>query len=144
MRSLELILRRAGLYVLAFSLLALAVSGCGSRSGKVSGKVIYQGKPLPGGYVNFMSEDAKSLVKTSKIQSDGGYSVSGLPVGSAKITVQGLTARRLAEVPRQGAKVGKARQQKEVLVPPKYSNTEKSRLKYEVKPGSQSHDIELK
>jgi hypothetical protein len=129
--------------VLTFSLLALAASGCGKSTGNVSGKVTYQGNPLPGGYVNFMNQGEQNITKTSEIKADGSYSVSGLPVGTAKISVQGLSARRLADLPGQGGKDEKI-QQKEVFVPPQYGNSETSGLTYEVKPGSQSHEIELK
>jgi hypothetical protein len=135
--------RRIALFVLAFSLVIPTVCGCGKNTGNVSGKVSYQGKPLPGGYVNFMSEGEQSTFKTSQINEDGSYSVSGLSVGPAKISVQGLSARRLADLPGQGRKDEKI-QQREVYVPPQYGNTDTSGLKYEVKPGSQSYDIELK
>ena len=143
MRSLRLFSRHLGLNMLALSLLTLAAGGCGRNTGSVSGKVSYQGKPLPGGYVNFMSEGENNTFKTSQINEDGSYSVSGLSVGPAKISVQGLSARRLADLPGQGGKDQKV-QQKQVFVPDKYGNTDTSGLKYEVKPGSQSYDIELK
>lgn len=141
MTSLRVFVPRARLYLLTLSLLALVSSGCGGKTGSVSGKVLYEGKPLPGGYVNFMSEGATSVVKTSEIKADGSYSVSGLPVGPAKITVQGLSQRRLADLPGQG---GGKTEQKEVFVPPQYGNSETSGLQYDVKSGSQPHDIELK
>jgi hypothetical protein len=140
MHSFGFFPRRAALSVLAFSLLALAAGGCGRSTGSVSGKVTYQDKPLPGGYVNFMSQ---SVTKTSDIKDDGSYSVSGLPVGTAKISVQGLQKRQLAALPGQGGK-DSAPQQKEVFVPPQYGNTETSGLQYDVKPGAQPHDIDLK
>ena len=143
MYSVGFFLRRAALSMLAFSLLALATAGCGKSTGSVSGKVTYQGKALPGGYVNFLSQGEKQVTKSSSIQSDGSYAVSGLPVGPAKISVQGLKARRLASLPGQGGKENKV-EQKEVYVPDKYGNTETSSLTYEVKPGSQPHDIDLK
>jgi hypothetical protein len=143
MRSLGSLLRSTARGMLALSLLVLAVGGCGKSTGNVSGKVSYQGKPLPGGYVNFMSEGEQGSFKASGIKEDGSYSVSGLAVGPAKISIQGLSARRLADLPGQGGKDEKT-QQKEVYVPDKYGNAETSGLKYEVKPGSQSYDIELK
>lgn len=142
MRSCGFLSRHIRLCLLVLSLVVLAAGGCGGKTASVSGKVIYKGKPLPGGFVNFMSEGEKSTVKTSQIKEDGSYSVSGLPVGSAKISVQGLAARRLASLPGQGDK-NDTPQQKEVAVPPKYGNTETSGLKYEVKSGSQSYDIKL-
>jgi hypothetical protein len=143
MRSFGFVPLRTVVSVLSISLLGLAVCGCGKNTGNVSGKISYQGKPLPGGYVNFMSEGEQGNFKTSPIKEDGSYSVSALPVGPAKISIQGLAARRLADLPGQGGKVEKI-QQKEVFVPDKYGNTDTSGLKYEVKSGSQSHDIELK
>jgi hypothetical protein len=142
MHSFGFFPRRIAHSVLAFSMLALVV-GCGGSTGSVSGKVTYQGKPLPGGYVNFMSQGEQSVTKTSGIKADGSYSVSGLPVGAAKISVQGLSARRLADLPGQGGKDEKVQQQ-EVFVPPQYGNSETSGLKYDVKSGSQSYEIELK
>jgi hypothetical protein len=141
MHLFRLFSRFAGLSMLMTSLFALAAGGCGGGTGSVSGKVLYQGKPLPGGYVNFLGE--KNVTKTSAIKEDGSYSVSGLPVGTAKISVQGLMKRRLADLPGQGGKDEKV-EQKEVHVPPQYGNTDTSGLTYEVKPGSQSYDIELK
>ncbi len=143
MRSFSSAVRRLGFYSLAFALLVLAAGGCGKSTGTISGKVLYQGKPLPGGYVNFTSEGAIPATKTSSIQEDGSYSVSGMPVGPAKISVQGLAARRLAALPGQGEKDSQP-QQKEVFVPPQYGNTDTSGLKYEVKSGKQPYDIELK
>jgi hypothetical protein len=143
MRSFGSLPRHTARCLLTCSLLIVAAGGCGDKKGNVSGKVTYQGKPLPGGFVNFMSSGEKSDLKTSPIKEDGSYSVSGLPVGPAKISVQGLEKRRLADLPGQGGENAKI-EQKEVYVPPQYGNTETSKLTYEVKPGSQSHNIELK
>jgi len=143
MRSRGFFTRRHGLYMLTFFLLALAVSGCSKKTGTVSGKVLYQSKPLPGGHVNFLSEGPNSTVKTSEIQSDGSYSVSGIPVGPAKITVQGVSARNIPQFKGQGEAAQQSKP-KEVFVPPQYSNADKSGLKYDVKLGAQSYDIELK
>jgi hypothetical protein len=126
------------------SLLFVTASGCGQKTGTVSGKVTYQGKALPGGNVNFLSEGQGAVFKTSKIESDGSYSVSGIPVGPAKITVQGVSTRRMATVPGQEKGGAPNSDQKEVIVPPQYSNAEQSPLKYDVKPGSQTHPIDLK
>jgi hypothetical protein len=125
------------------SLLFATASGCGQKTGTVSGKVTYQGKALPGGNVNFLSESSGAVFKTSKIESDGSYSVSGIPVGPAKITVQGVSTRRMATLPGQGGEASNS-DPKEVIVPPQYGNAEQSGLKYDVKPGSQTHPIDLK
>ena len=71
-------------------LVALLVSGCGGeKTGTISGKVLYRGQPLPGGFGDFVSEQGK--VVTTGIEANGGYLVSGVPVGLAKITVRDLS-----------------------------------------------------
>ena len=128
---------------LAFALLTLAASGCAKKIGSVSGKVTYQGKALPAGYVNFLSGEKGDVVKTSTIGADGTYSVSGVPVGSAKITVQGVLAPVQPPNAPKGVEVLRSDRQT-VYVPPKYSTVEQSGLTYDVKPGSQEHPIDLK
>ena len=137
-------MRRFGCLVAA--LLALAASGCGKPTGNISGKVIYEGKPLPGGYVNFTNEGDSPAVQTSTIQPDGSYSISHMPVGPAKITVQGILGPAgPAENPVvPGGSMGGAGGRKTVYVPPRYANTSTSDLTYPVVSGGQSHDIELK
>ena len=128
------------------ALLALAASGCGKPVGSVSGKVTYQGKALPGGYVNFSCEGETPTVKSSAIQSDGSYSVSGMPVGPAKITVQGVSGpqgpgNKTPAGDAGAAAMGGGRQT--VYVPPQYGNTDTSKLEYTVVSGPQTHDIPL-
>jgi len=142
-----LFLSSRGLMLLVLLTPALVLFGCGSKTGTISGKVTYQGKPLGGGSVNFLSEGPNPTMKTGGIQKDGSYSVSGVPVGPAKITVQGIHARKLlipAQLQKEQGKTEVTTDQPEVYVPPQYSNTETSGLRYEVRPGSQTHDIELK
>ena len=107
--------------------------------------MIYQGKPLPGGYVNFTSEGTSPTVKTCAIQSDGSYSISGMPVGEAKITVQGIIAPlQPTQATAPGGTVPQAGGRQTVYVPLQYGNTDTSKLTYTVVGGSQTHDIELK
>lgn len=128
------------------ALLFLGASGCGgSKTGNVSGKVLLNGKPVPGGYVNFFPTGENTSAKTSPIREDGSYSVPGVPVGMAKITVQGVAGPvtptnvqmpKDMEMPRSDRKT--------VDVPAKYSTTEQSGLTFDVKPGAQEFTIELK
>lgn len=146
MRSLFSPMR--GIALLVFLAPVAMMAGCGSKSGTISGKVTYQGKAVEGGSVNFLSEGANSTMKTGGIQKDGSYSVSGVPVGPAKITVQGMKARRLlipaALQKEQGGVKEVKTEQSEVYVPPRYGKTETSDLKYDVQSGKQQHDIDLK
>ena len=133
-----------GLYCLAAALLTLAASGCGKPAGYISGKVTLQGKALPGGYVNFSCEGATPTVKTSVIQADGSYSIRDMPVGPAKIAVQGILG---PQGPGTGTKpagtVPPSGGGKTVYVPPEFGNAETSKLTYTVVNGSQTHDIAL-
>jgi hypothetical protein len=130
-----------GLCCLVAAALALAATGCGKSVGNISGKVTYQDKALTGGYVNFSCEGDAPTVKTSIIKEDGGYSIIGMPVGPAKISVQGIPA---PQGPGAGGTTPPTGGRKVVYVPPQYSTTENSGLTYTVVSGSQTHDIPLK
>ncbi len=131
-----------GRYFLAAALL-LAATGCGKPTGNISGKVTYQGKALTGGYVNYSGEGDASAVKTSVIQEDGSYSVTGMPVGPAKISVQGIPGPQGPGSQSGPGGTAPPGGRKIVYVPPQYSTTEKSGLTYDVVSGSQTHDIPL-
>lgn len=70
------------------SLHLLALSGCGGYPvAKVSGKVTYEDKELPGGTVVFITEDN---LKTERvpINADGTYMSASVPVGNLKVAVE--------------------------------------------------------
>jgi hypothetical protein len=67
--------------------LILAAAGCGDPVAKVSGKVTYKDKSLPGGTVVFVTDDNKRLERV-EIQSDGTYSSDKVPVGSLRVGVE--------------------------------------------------------
>lgn len=156
------------LSIVGMSLL-LSAAGCGSR-GTVSGKVLYKGKPLPGGGVIFIHDRGAF---SSPIQEDGSYRIDKVPVGPVKITLTGPAGannRVMGAMPRgvqaekakknmvpvaseeKGPKalmaemIGpKASQGKKpgVIIPRKYGNPEESGLTYTVGSGSQTYNIEL-
>ena len=147
MRSLSSPTHRLALLV--FVLPALVPLGCGSKKASISGKVTYQGKAITGGFVNFISEGPNATTKTSNIEKDGSYSVTGVPPGPAKITVQGVPPPRKFQAPqamqnKPGVADAKSDQPEEVFVPPQYSSPDQTDLKYDVQPGSQTHNIDLK
>src|SRR4051812_20209294 len=128
------------------ALLALALAGCGAPTGDISGKVTLNGKPLPGGFVAFLSSGDNPAAVSGVIQPDGTYSVSRVPVGAVAITIQGVRGPAQGAGPMlPGAKsapppeVGKG---DPVFVPYKYGNAETSGLTYTVEKGTQTHDIE--
>jgi hypothetical protein len=145
-------------------LIDVLLSGCGS-SGTVSGKVLYNGKPVTGGHLTFQSE--KGIFRTI-IGEDGTYRIGKVPIGPVKIAVenealkiqegQGEMISKAVPKDKQGkdmnvAEMMKGMQQqmqkgaipgKYVRIPAKAKDPEKSGLTYTVTSGSQVHDIELK
>jgi len=149
-------------------LLALALlAGCGRREGKVSGRVLYNGKPLPGGSLYFRPADGALNTVSVTIDEKGNYEAA-LPVGEVKIAVNNTELQRqpaegggrpqlppikLPNIPKsKGSEPPEApppdAPQKPagayVPIPEKFYNADTSGLTYTVKPGPQTHDIELK
>lgn len=106
---------------LFLGLLAL-MTGCAQSAHSVdhvdvSGKVLFQGKPLPGGRVNFITVKG-AFASSGAIDKDGHYQLDA-PVGDVQICVMNET------------------------IPPQYADPQTSGLTYTVKPGPQTYDIEL-
>lgn len=133
----------------------VALSGCGPSAGSIQGKVTYKGKDLPSGTVTFLG--ASNDVVSAPIALDGTYTIPKVSLGLAKVTVS-------VPVPPSvpgGMKMDPAKMKggadptggtgtpptapvgPRVKIPDLYQNPETSKLTFEVKPGSQSHDIKL-
>ncbi|MCI0457764.1 MAG: HEAT repeat domain-containing protein, partial [Gemmataceae bacterium] len=95
--------------------------------GRVSGRVTYKGKPLPGGAITFVS--AGGLVAGALIDSDGRYQADRVPVGEARIAVN---VRALKDLPGL------------VALPERYSDADRSGLTYTVTKGKQEFNIDLR
>ncbi|HTU20187.1 MAG TPA: carboxypeptidase-like regulatory domain-containing protein [Gemmataceae bacterium] len=117
----------------------------------MTGKVTYQGKALPGGFITFVRDAGGSY--SQKIEKDGTYRVPGVPTGPAKISVRALEPPRHPEgmiPPSEIAKMGKGGvkpptpTETYVRIPEKYGDAEKSGLTLDVKSGTQTFDIPLK
>src|SRR5262245_13565118 len=63
----------------------LALAGCGSGKGTVSGTVAYNGKKLTSGTVSVIASDG--IQYAAQITTDGKYSIPNVPSGPVKITV---------------------------------------------------------
>lgn len=151
------------------SAVLLLLSGCGSSSGTVSGKVTYKGNPVPGGRVVFYGPN--DYIGASPIDADGSYIIAKVPAGQPmQITVDTSTAPG-APSPGKGARSeGKAKQQsptgqmknipdlpeaaknnpiygggsnRYVKIPDKYADKDKSGLSYTTTRGKQTKDIPL-
>jgi hypothetical protein len=123
--------------------LALGCSGP-KETGEISGKVTYRGEKLSGGTVGFIADDGREI-KTAQITAEGAYKIAKVPVGQAAITVVtpppdfeeqlGKDKSSLKPTAKPDAPV--------VSIPKKYSKPSSSGLTYQVKSGSQTHDINL-
>jgi len=140
-------------------LMLLVVSaGCSSK-GTVSGKVTYQGKPVPAGTVIFVPLAGEGNF-TANI-SNGAYRVEGLPLGPVKISVstpvnaasmKGLISKmqpppemmqKLAPGKSAEGSAPSSQDTQGVLIPARFQDPEKSGLTYTVKGGSQVYDIDI-
>ncbi len=116
-------------------LLWLAV-GCGGP-GIITGKVTFDGKPLPGGLVTVF--DADNNAQSGQIGTDGTYIVGNIHPGPVKVTVRTVRATGSFAHP-DGRKnpYGPF-----VQIPGKYADPDKADLKLNVKPGRQEFAIDL-
>jgi hypothetical protein len=135
----------------------LSVAGCSGGTTDVSGKVSYNGKPVVFGTVQIIGSDG--LPKSGAIQPDGTFRVSGVKVGSAKVTVSSPPPPgSSAAAPR--AKVGREAEEERrpadadtpvspevakgwFALPEKYSDPSKTDLAVEIK-ARQALEIDLK
>jgi len=130
-------LLRFSLPVLLVSLIGL--TGCGPAETTVSGVISYEGKNLNSGVVTMKSGD-KTL--SSDISSEGSYTIKGVPVGEATISVMVPPPPPKGGGP-EGAIEDTTSVSNPVQIPEKYSDLATSGLTFEVTSGDPTHNIEL-
>jgi hypothetical protein len=129
-------------------LLALALSGCGQRKGKLTGKVSYKGEAVPVGTVAFYGTG--DAVSSAPIGPDGTYEATGVPLGEVKVTVNTPpppdpnAAEKRKKLSLLADKNIVITEQKVVSVPRKYNLPGTSGISLTVTGGSQPFDISLK
>ena len=135
-------------------LAVLALVGCGPSTGSVSGKVTYKDKALPGGMVTFVGSDQR--VKSTPIGADGTYTIDGVTVGTAKISVappvplpkmpkgMKMDAAKMGGAPTDTAGAAPPADVKPIFLPQHYQDPETSKLTFPIAKGKQNHNIELK
>ena len=136
---------RAVFLALAVAAVALTPLACG-RSGpemaRVSGKVTYQGKPVPKGTVSFVSTDPGRRNATGQLDQSGYYRLQteepddGAELGDYQVTLYSHEEPILDYRPKVPVKAQR-------LVPQKYEDPKTSGLKRTVKSGSNTFDFEL-
>jgi hypothetical protein len=67
-------------------LLPVAAGCSGQSQGKVSGQVVFNGKPLPGGRVTFRPADPKLNLVNVQLDEQGNFAAV-LPAGEVKVSV---------------------------------------------------------
>jgi hypothetical protein len=129
-------------------LLALALSGCGSRKGKVTGKVSYKGEAVPSGTVVFYGNS--DAVSSAPIGPDGTYQATEVPLGEVRVAVTTPPPPDPHDAERRNKSALLAeknivfKEQKVVSVPRKYNLPGTSGISLTVSGGSQPFDISLK
>ncbi len=128
------------------TLLLLIPLGCG-RSGPemaaVSGRVIYQGKPVPKGTIAFKPVAPNGRTATGVIGPDGSYTLQteeagdGAQLGEYRVTISARDDVILDYTPAQPVPP-------KLLAPAQYENPETSGLKKTVVRGSNVFDFDLK
>jgi hypothetical protein len=151
-------------------LLVLAVAaGCGPGRGKVSGRVLLHGTPLPGGQVNFRPTDPRQHLVSAPIDEEGHYEAV-LPVGEVMVSIDNRSLRpranlgtgltggmplppELRKKPEAAGPVPERTESSEadsakprghyVPIADKYYNMETSSLQFAVTGGDQERDFDL-
>jgi hypothetical protein len=138
----------------------IVAAGCGGGgSGRphvdtveVSGKVFFNGQPLPGGQVTFTAAEVQ-FVSSAVIDEKGDYKIDG-PVGhEAKISIDNRILFPSSSKYAQARKSGAGRPPGEEAprikgtykkIPTKYHSPDTSGLTYTVTSGPQTYNIQLK
>jgi hypothetical protein len=144
----ELFLRTICLTVVLATVFAAA--GCAEKKGDVSGQVSFDGAPLPSGKITFICEGGNKPVLSADIR-DGSYEIKDVPLGLVKITVATYKASQAVARPPGlgptkrpgGEETSTTTPEKYVPIPLRYAQAEGSKLTFDVKPGTQEHDIPL-
>jgi hypothetical protein len=115
----------------------LFLTGCSSQ-GTVSGKVSFNGKPLPGGLVSLY--DSEGQTRSGGIGKEGNYTVSNVAPGKAQVFVVTLSERPSIRQPenKNSTSLGEY-----VAIPPKYMDKDQSGITLDVKTGKQDFDIQM-
>ena len=130
------------------------LSGCGPSHTTVTGTVTHRGRPVVYGTVSVIGSDQATYYAT--VQSDGTYSVAGVPVGPAKFAVYSPDPYfELPVPPDVKARIEEARRAagttlpprppkgKWFRIPPKYADPATSGLTAELDGPTAVHDIRL-
>lgn len=115
---------------------------CGCRESKpiwggpISGKVIFQNKPLPSGAITFIGPDGHAA--NCEII-NGAYSIDKAPMGDCRVTVMTSPKTAPGAVPNYNRVPGVYEP-----IPERYARQETTDIKFTITEHPQTHNIELK
>jgi hypothetical protein len=150
----------------------LALAGCSSGNSKVSGRVLYNGAPLPGGRLTFRPADPRRNSVNAVVDAQGNYEAE-LPVGEVKVCVDnrelmttesigadlppglpfsaeakkalgGKPAPVVPAAPAEGDNAPAKPAGRYIPIPSRYYDVDTSGLDFKVEGGSMQHDLTLK
>jgi len=86
--------------------LAVATGGCGQSGpadrATVSGMVLFEGRPVTGGSIRLVAADDPTRQAHGRIRKDGSFTLTGSPVGLAKVAVETSSVLEGVPGPDQG------------------------------------------
>jgi hypothetical protein len=120
----------------------LAMAGCGSRGGTLSGTITVDGTPLANGMLMAQAADGSQL---SAPVVGGRYELRQVPLGSARLAVRGLPPPPMIGPPPASGTGGKPATAgfPFVPLPDDYADPDRSGLRIDVTGGSQRADLEI-
>ena len=135
-------MRRVTALFLVLACLGVCLPGCsGSKLNPVQGQVTWEGQPLEEGTITFRPADGKGPSAEAPIVK-GQYSVNVKP-GDKKVAIQGYQVegqRRASELDPNSPIVPNRKQ----IIPPRFSDRDKTELTRKVDPGAGKLDFDLK
>jgi len=133
---------RTTLVLLGLASICLGLPGCSrNKPLQVSGQVTWEGQPLEQGIITFRPADLKGPTAEATI-AKGSYKVEVTP-GEKKVSIQGFKVvgkRRASPLDPSSPEVD----QKQQILPAKYSDKEKTELTRTVEAGTTKLDFDLK
>jgi hypothetical protein len=131
---------------------ALCLVGCANQTGRVSGKVSYQGKPVVIGSVVLVNEETLAPIQGA-IEPDGSYHISHITYGMYKVAVHSAdpgnrpisrpVPENLTKKPKETEPAIRPGADKWFAIPERYGNWRLSGLSVTVSGPSTTFDIPL-
>src|SRR5688572_5383647 len=113
------------------SIVVLMLAGCAPGYGDVTGRVLFEGKPLPAGKVTFLGEDGR--VAVSQVHGDGSYAILGAPACQVTVLVDSKPPTPVGISRQKGPQPPTPPPAKHVPIPERYADPERSGLSYEIR-----------